>query len=89
MRAALAAHAPLAEPALADRSQQAAVGAGGRFLAAAVEQEVEPGAGGAHGDVRAARHRASGEVVGDRDRPGPQQRVGAGSKTAGVGPIRG
>src|SRR3954452_22859557 len=47
-------HAALAQASVADRSQQAPVGAGGGLLAAAVEQQVEPGAGGADRHVAAA-----------------------------------
>src|SRR5882724_2211525 len=49
--------AVLAEAAPAHCSEQAAIGTGGGFLAAAVEQQVEPGAGGTHGDVGPAGHR--------------------------------
>src|SRR5215213_4900649 len=51
VRRALA-HPVLPEPALADGSQQAPVGACRRRLAAAVEQQVQAGTGRAHRDVR-------------------------------------
>src|SRR3954447_4795685 len=60
--------AVLAEAAPAHRSEQSATGTGGGVLAAAVQQEVESGAGGRHGDVAAPSQRASRQVIGDRDR---------------------
>src|SRR4051812_32818787 len=68
-------HAALAEAVAADCPEQTAVRAGGRLLAAAEEQQVEPGARRADRDVGAAGHRAGGQVVGDRRRVRCEQRV--------------